>query len=182
MAFLLGQAPMAPCPICKLHPVALELVAGINHLATCARCGLPYAIRAPDGTEYNEALVAINPGFMPLFQRYWQEAGRKFGIPLYLVEPGTEFEPEMAARNDAMDDWMQSHQDLVAAAMAPMTWPYASVTVQVVEHPQGGVAWSVMAPPGGLAANPIIPFKPDGLPVGAVVTIQVPTHPIVVEG
>ncbi len=173
MVYLLGQAPAGPCAVCGLSPCALEAVIGIPQLATCARCALPYVIQSADGVPFKEAQLAVTGAFVGLFQRYYRETGRKLGLPAFMLDVQAELDPETLERTRAMDDWLNEHPHLVAAAAAPMTWPYASVTVEVVEI-DGALGWHIKTPPGGLSADPMIPFRPDGLPPGTLVTIQIP--------
>lgn len=173
MAYLLRQAPAGPCAVCGLSPVALEQVVGIPQLATCARCALPYVIMSADGVAFSEAQLSVSPGFVGLFQRYYRETGAKLGLPTFMLDVEAELDPMTLERTRAMDEWLHAHPSDVAAAAAPMTWPYAAVTVEVVEV-DDKLGWLVHLPPGGTQMDPMIPFKPDGLPPGTLVTIQIP--------
>lgn len=176
MAYLLGQAPAGPCAVCALSPVALEQVEGIPQLATCARCALPYVIMSADGVAFSEAQLSVSPGFVGLFQRYYRETGAKLGLPAFMLDVDAELDPMTLERTRAMDEWLNDHPELVTGAAAPQTYPYASVTVIVIEV-DGERAWTVLATPSGRGSDSMIPFRPDNLPLGTVVTIQIPLHP-----
>jgi hypothetical protein len=176
VTYLLGHAPDSPCAVCGLSPVALEAVVMLPRLATCARCGLVYEIADADGVPFDRAILTISPGFIGLFQRYYRETKRKLGIPAYMLEEGVSLGPEILERTLAMGDWLQAHGDLVAAATAPLTWPYAAVSLEAVED-KGTMRWLVHAPPAGLAGQVMVPFKPEGLPPGTLVTVLIPLHP-----
>ena len=175
-AYLIGQAPKFPCVVCSASPVPLQQVACFPQLAQCARCGMPYVIKDGEGNDYAQAQVAVSPGFQGLFQTYYRETGRRMGLPAFMLDAEAEMDPELLERTRAMDEWLHDHPELVAGAAAPQTYPYASVTVIVIEL-DGERGWSVLAPPSGLGADPMIPFSPDNLPLGTVVTVQIPLHP-----
>lgn len=176
MPYLIGQTPRFPCVVCSASPVPLQQVPCFPQLAQCARCGMPYVIKNEQGDDYAQAQVAVSPGFQGLFQAYYRETGRRMGLPAFMLDAEVEMDAELLERTRAMDEWLHEHPELVAAAAAPQTYPYASVTVVVIEH-DDGLGWSVLVPPSGLSADPMIPFSPDNLPIGTVVTIQIPIRP-----
>lgn len=175
-AYLIGQSPDGPCPVCNVSPVPLVEIPVHPYLAECGRCGLTYVVRDDEGARFQKAVLALAPSYLEIFKAYFQETGRRVGPPPFLLEDSSLLDFERAARMKAVDEWLSHHPELVVGAAAPTSWPFVSLTL-VATTVDGKPAFSIVAPPGGLASQPFIPIQPGGLPLGTIVTLQIPIKP-----
>ncbi len=170
--YLIGVAPKAPCPVCNVSPVPLREIQGFPELAECARCGLPYAVRTSEGNALPEAQLAVSMTVAGILKQYYCETGRKLGLLGLPVDP-VDLGPEHAARAREMDEWLQQHRHLLAAASASSSWPYVSV-IGLRTEINDAPAWHIIGPPTNRPESIIFPVDPGPLPMGSVVVISVP--------
>lgn len=176
MTFLIGQAPDEPCLVCDLSPVALRQVEGFPELAQCARCGFAYTVRNLEGDRLATAVPSVSHALASVFRQYYETTGHTLGLPAIILEDLDELDPDQLSRSRAMDEWLRGRPHLLAGAMAPASWPFVSLTALRAEI-DGRPVWQVISPPNGIRAQLVVPFPPDCVPVGTIVTISIPIEP-----
>lgn len=176
MTYLIGQAPDAPCPVCDLHPVGLRQLDGFPELAECARCGFSFTVRNLEGARLAKAVPSVSSSLAVVFRQYYEQTGRKCGIPSLAIENPEELDPEQAARSRAFDEWLAARPHLLSGAMAPETWPFVSLTAIRIEL-EGRPQWQILTSPAVVPVPILVPMDPANIPAGTVVTISIPIDP-----
>lgn len=173
-AHILGLAAnQQACVICDMKPQAFRETT-VKTIVECSRCGLPSAINpdAPHGQQIPRPLAAVT--WIHVFRRYWEEMHEKLTTP-EIVGPDIE----LAGRMSRLNDWLNKNADFVQRSTVGSLAPYTSISAIVVRvaNDRGeevGVEWMLLLPNEAVGAAIKLPFSPEGLAVGTLLTIQTP--------
>ena len=176
MRYLIGQAPDEPCPVCNVSPVPLAEINGFPELAECGRCGFAFSIRNHEGDRLPKAVPSVADALAVVFRRYYEDTGRRVGLPAIAIENPEDLDPQQAERSRALDEWLKARPHLLAGAMAPASWPFVSMTALRI-NVDGRPTWQIIAPPATVPMQVLVPMAPENVPLGTLVTISIPLDP-----